>query len=362
MNLYFDIRDIFRCVRLGWSGKKIWVVLLGLIVAWAGYSVLLLVAHIRAGSAGLWQRYGLFPGATLGEFDFFGTGLHVLGMVSVLSVVFVTTSMMCKITFHQLRGDDFYSIGDACRFARGRWKSVLFGPVAVLVLFALFVSGGVVIGWVASRIPTVGVLVLELCFIPIFFAALLAVFIGLVFVVAVIMSPAIAGTEGIDILDVVIQSFSLTWSQPWRLVLYAAWMIFAVWVSLMVLGALTMAAIGLIAWACGLFMDVKLANLFYVASHYLLFVPEKWDDLFASLPVPGTPSGAEVWGGGILGVMLIVITGIVIAYAQATYASGLSLMYVVLRHRKDGENLLARDDDLEVVNEEADNNTDSETA
>ena len=269
---------------------------------------------------------------------------------------------MCKITFQQLRGDEFYSVGDAWRFARLRWKAVLFGPVAVLALFALFVVGGVVIGWIASWIPSVGEIVFALCFIPIFFAALLAVFIGLVFVVAVIMSPAIVGTEGYDILDVVIQSFSLTWSQPWRLVLYAVWMVVAVWVGLMLLGALTMAAIGLIAWACGLFMDVKLANLFYVASHYLLFVPEKWDDLFASLPVPGTPSRAEVWGGGILGVMLILITGIVVAYAQATYASGLSLMYVVLRHRKDDENLLARDDDLEVVSEGADDNTNSETA
>ncbi|MDE2954520.1 MAG: hypothetical protein OXR71_08345 [Gemmatimonadota bacterium] len=362
MNLHFDIRDIFRCVRLGWSGKKIWVGLLGLAAAWAGYSALLLIAHVRAGSGDMWQRYGLFPGAAIGEFDLLGTGLHILGMVFALAVVFVTTSMMCKITFQQLRGDEFYSVGDACRFASARWKTVLFGPVAVLALFALFVVGGVVIGWIAGWIPSVGEIVFALCFIPIFFAALLAVFIGLVFVVAVIMSPAIVGTEGVDILDVVIQSFSLTWSQPWRLVLYAVWMIFAVWVGLMVMGALTMAAIGLIAWACGLFMDVKLANLFYVASHYLLFVPEKWDDLFASLPVPGTPSGAEVWGGGILGVMLIVITGIVVAYVQATYASGLSLMYVVLRHRKDDENLLARDDDLEVVSEEASDNTDSETA
>ncbi|MXX12838.1 MAG: hypothetical protein F4Z86_05215 [Gemmatimonadetes bacterium] len=362
MNLHFDIRDIFRCVRLGWSGKKIWVGLLGLVAAWAGYSALLLIAHVRAGSGDMWQRYGLFPGAAIGEFDLPGTGLHILGMVFALAVVFVTTSMMCKITFQQLRGDEFYSVGDACRFASARWKTVLFGPVAVLALFALFVVGGVVIGGIAGWIPSVGEIVFALCFIPIFFAALLAVFIGLVFVVAVIMSPAIVGTEGVDILDVVIQSFSLTWSQPWRLVLYAVWMIFAVWVGLMMLGALTMGAIGLIAWACGLFMDVKLANLFYVASHYLLFVPEKWDDLFASLPVPGTPSGAEVWGGGILGVMLIVITGIVVAYVQATYASGLSLMYVVLRHRKDDENLLARDDDLEVVSEEASDNTDSETA
>ena len=159
MNLHFDIRDIFRCVRLGWSGKKIWVGLLGLIAAWAGYSGLLLIAHVRAGSAGLWQRYGLFPAATIGEFDLLGTGLHILGMVFALAVVFVTTSMMCKITFQQLRGDEFYSVGDACRFARLRWKTVLFGPVAVLALFALFVIGGIAIGWVAGWIPSVGEIV-----------------------------------------------------------------------------------------------------------------------------------------------------------------------------------------------------------
>ena len=69
-------------------GKKFGVGLLGLIVAWVGYSVLLLIAHVRAGGAGLWQRYGLFPGAQFGEFDLLGTGLHILGMVFALAVAF----------------------------------------------------------------------------------------------------------------------------------------------------------------------------------------------------------------------------------------------------------------------------------
>ncbi len=366
MNLHFDIRDLFRCVRLGWSGKKIWIGLLGLAAAWAGYSILLLIAHSRAGNSigVLWDRYGPFPGATLGEFDLFGTGLHILGMVFALAVGFVTTSMMCKIAFQHLRGDDFYSVGDACGFAKTHWKAVLYGPIAVLVLFALFVIGGIVIGAIAGWIPVLGEVVFALCFIPIFFAALLAVFTGLVFVVALILSPAIVGTVEDDILDVVIESFSFTWSQPWRLVLYLAWMIFSVWVGAMLLGTLTLAAVGLTAWACGLFMDVKLAHLFHVASHYLLFEPEIWDRLLASLPAPGTPSGAEMWGGGILGIMLVVITGIVLSYAQATYASGLSLIYVILKYRKDNDNLLARDDEIETESDEkeADQNTDPETA
>ena len=361
MTLHFDIRDLFRCVRLGWSGKKIWIGLLGLIAAWAGYSALLLIAHLRTGSSvsAVWQRYGLFPGARAGEFDLLGTGLHLLGMVIVLAVVFVTTSMMCKITFQQLRGDDFYSVGDAWQFAKAHWQAVLFGPLTLLALFALFAIGGMVIGAISGWIPVAGEFLFALCFIPIFFAALLAVFIGVVFVVASVMSPAIVGTVEDDILEVVIQSFSLTWSQPWRLVLYLVWIIFAAWVGLMLLGALATAAVGLILWACGLFMGAKLDHLFYVASHYLLYQPAKWDQLLAIFSVLGTPSGAEIWSGGILGAMLVAINGIVISYVQATYASGLCLMYVVLRHRKDNANLLEWDDEIE---EEASHHKDSETA
>ena len=88
----------------------------------------------------------------------------------------------------------------------------------------------------------------------------------------------------------------------------------------------------------------------------------KWEQWLASLPALGVPSGAEVWSGGILGVMLVLVTGIVIAYVQATYASGLCLMYVGLRHRKDNANLLEWDDEEETEEEEAGHHTDSETA
>ena len=261
-------------------------------------------------------------------------------MLWALAVAMVATSMMCKVAFQHLRGDDFYSSGDAWKFAKAHGSATLFGPIAVLALFAFFAVTGIVIGLVAGWIPVAGELIFALSFVPIFMAALVAVFIGLVFCVSAIMSPAIVGSVGEDALEVVIQSFSLAWSQPWRLVLYIAWLLVGVWVGFVLLGAFSMLAMWLITWACGLFMDVKLANLLDVASRYLPFTPRRWDALLANLPAPGELSGAERWGGRILGGMLVVITGIVLGYAQAIYASGLSLIYVILRKRKDGENLL----------------------
>ena len=164
-----------------------------------------------------------------------------------------------------------------------------------------------------------------------------------VFLISLSMSPAIVGTVGEDALEVVIQSFSLIWTQPWRMVLYLTWVKVSAWIGFVVLSALSMMALWLITWACGLFMEIKLANLFDIATRYMPFIPQRWDVVLANLPAPGELSGAEVWSGRILGVMLIFITGILISYGLAAQASGSTLIYVILRRCKDGENMLEWD-------------------
>ncbi|MGA1199634.1 MAG: hypothetical protein ACO36I_24325, partial [Candidatus Latescibacterota bacterium] len=207
-------------------------------------------------------------------------------------------------------------------------------------LFLFFVVIGIVIGLVAGWVPVLGELGFALGFIPIFFASLLAVFMAIVFLFSISLSPAIVGTVGEDALEVVIQSFSLVWSQPWRLVLYLAWVKISAWIGILVLSVLSLASLWLITWSCGLFMDLKLANMFDVATRYMPFVPKQWSLVLANLPDPGVLSGAEQWSGRILGLMLVAITGIVLAYGFAAHASGLTLVYVVLRRYKDGENML----------------------
>jgi hypothetical protein len=284
-----------------------------------------------------------------------------------------------------LRGDGFYSSGDAWTFAKKHWTSVLFGPLGVLALFVFFVVAGIVIGLVGRWIPVAGELFFALSFLPIFFASLLAVFMALVFLFSLSMSPAIVGSVGEDALEVVIQSFSLLWSQPWRLFLYLVWVKVASWIGIILFGAMSMTALWLVTWSCGLFMETKLANLFDVATRYMPFIPRHWDLVLANLPTPGALSGAEVWSGRILGVMLVFITGIVISYGLAAHASGWTLTYVVLRRFKDGENMLewdvddwgqvdtvdesaepesVRDEapDTEPVMEEEDDSTDTEKA
>ena len=353
IKLHFDIRDLFRVVRLGCSGKKIWTGLCGLLLAYIGYSLLVTIGFVATGTTAseVWHRYGLFPGASPGSLPMTGTILHLLGMAFAAAVFYLTSCMMCKITYQQLRGDDFYSSGDAWKFVKEHWGGAIFGPVAVLVLFAIFVATGLIIGWLAGVIPYVGEVGFALAFIPLFFASLVAVFIAAALVASLLFTPAIVGTVGEDTLEVLIQSFSLCWSQPWRLLVYTTWMVTSVWLGAVLLSGMMACALCLITWACGLGMGGKLTSMIVIAQSYMppidftTLIQHVADDMDSPWPSgSGSQTGSLLWSGRILAGMLVLLSGVFLAYVQAAYSSGASLIYVILRKKKDDENMLEWED------------------
>ena len=353
-SLYFDIRDLFSAVRMGWSGKKIWAGLCGLFIAYFVYSALVVVGYVMSGMTGseLLHTYGLFPGAAPDKVGGLPAILHLVAMVVAAVVLFLTTSVMCKVTYQQLRGDDFYTLGEAFGFIRKHWGGVVFGPIACFALLVLFLVAGMIIGWLAGVIPAVGEIAFAIGFIPIFFAALVAVFIVFAIIASILLAPAIVGTVGEDALEVVIQSFSVCWSQPWRSALYLVWLGISVYVGTVILSGLMTLALGLIGWACGMFMDEKLVGMLQIAQGYLPPVdfstpilhayPEMktiWSDLAET-----QPNASVIWSGRILGIMLVMLTGVLLSYVQAAFASGTTLIYVILRKKKDDENMLEWED------------------
>lgn len=339
---------------MGWSGKKIWAGLCGLFIAYFVYSALVVVGYVMSGMTGseLLHTYGLFPGAAPDKVGGLPAILHLVAMVIAAVVLFLTTSMMCKVTYQQLRGDDFYTLGEAFGFIRKHWGGVVFGPIACFALLVLFLVAGMIIGWLAGVIPAVGEIAFAIGFIPIFFAALVAVFIVFAIIASILLAPAIVGTVGEDALEVVIQSFSVCWSQPWRSALYLVWLGISVYVGTVILSGLMTLALGLIGWACGMFMDEKLVGMLQIAQGYLPPVdfstpilhayPEMktiWSDLAET-----QPNASVIWSGRVLGIMLIMLTGVLLSYVQAAFASGTTLIYVILRKKKDDENMLEWED------------------
>ncbi len=86
MNLYFDVRDIFRAPRLALSGKKIFIFLIGLISGWIAYWLL---THVALGLAGI-------SFASAPDMGYFLLGLKYIFLYGQALIQFLTPSQRVR--------------------------------------------------------------------------------------------------------------------------------------------------------------------------------------------------------------------------------------------------------------------------
>ena len=63
VTMHWNYKDLFRACRLGFSAKKIWMQIVGLVLGGAGYALLTYVAYLASGVpvAAAWERFSLIP-------------------------------------------------------------------------------------------------------------------------------------------------------------------------------------------------------------------------------------------------------------------------------------------------------------
>ncbi len=260
LELHFDFRDVFRAARLGLSGKKMGVSFLGILVAYLFYLVLTYVALLASGIGlgTIWRAYRLFPLAMADKFVWYSWIIYGVGVFFAAVALLLAATAVAKISCQQLKGDDFYSMGDSKKFAAKHWKATILSPIGILGLIVFLLVMALILG-LLGRIPYVGELGFSIISPLIFGGAFLTLFVGLVLAVSLILSPAIVGTTGEDTVETITQSFSTIWSQPWRFIVYQVWLAFTVSLSSYVFAIFTANALGLMQWFTRLFMGNKLA-------------------------------------------------------------------------------------------------------
>ena len=366
VKLYFDFRDIFRAARFGFSGKKIGLQFLGLLIGYIGYAILTYIALIASGIgfAANWASYRLFPTIVANTLPWYGWVLYVAGLVFFVIMWLVYSTAAAKVTYQQLKGDDLYTAREALGFVGKNWKAVILSPLMVIAIVVFLLVCGIIIG-LLGKIPYVGELGFALLSIPIFGVALFLVFLAVVFGVGIILGPAIVATAREDSFETMIQFFSSIWSQTWRFVVYDVLLGAITIAGVYVLGSFSYWALKLVYVVCGWTMGPKLHNMAMVAINWL---PTKWAiwslwskglwcgklaAMTSYMPSPVTLQRAESVAAFIMGIFLVLIFGFVISYGLSIWSAGQTLIYLILRKRKDDENLLEREDEEEEKIEEA---------
>lgn len=368
--LYFDIRDIFRTPRLALSGKKIWVHLVGLGTGWIIYFIFSYLALIVNGQtiAEIWNTHFLFPclwNVNL-PISWYAWLIYGIGLLLWVIIFLLASLAVSRITYKQLKGDEFYSSGDSVKYIKKHGTAVIMGPASILIIMAFFIVMAIIAAWIAKW-PVLDILFLGLPYLLYFVVAVFVVYTAVVFIVSLILAPSIVGTAEEDTMETVFQSYSTLWAQPWRLVLYEGVILTLgavaafIYSNVMIIGYRFFNLIFGQSWLMG----DKLSRITEQASSYIFGVNSPLTPYISKVFNIYTPaslgmvrpfylSTTDIITTVLLTIALLIIGTSAVAYLLTNFSVGQSLIYIILRKKKDDEDLIERKDEDELEEEEED--------
>lgn len=371
LSLRFDFRDLFKAPRLAFSLQRIWIMLVALGTGLILYNLFTYIALLMGGLnlTDAWQRFGILPCLFMERtlFPWYVWLVHALGVIALLITFLFANTAAARAVYMSAKGEHFYSWRQSFAFAHKKISAVLLTPVSLLTLLALMVLGSLLLG-LAGKIPYAGELVVSLFMLFWFVFALLMIFFACVFWFSLFYAPAVIATTDEDAFESVFQLFSLSWNQPLRLLIYSFLSIFIALAAMGILSFFVKRSVGLSNALLGAFMGsnfLDLANngqalvqawtvmsedlifdMFRGFTPYLYFSQE-----FFYLPVHELARPTVSIGGYFYAISLLFLGSWVVAYGFSTLATAHTLAYLVMRKKKDDQNLLERIDKEEDLEE-----------
>ena len=261
-NLHFNYKDIFLAPRLALSPKKIWVFIIGNL---SGYISYWLLTYFSIALSGIEINeaitdYGLYP-------CLYGNSAPLISWVTFYSGIFIwvffvllSSTAVSKITFRQLKGDNFYSANDALDYAMKKWRTVLFTPISILFIILSLIIIASIFAMIGS-IPIIGQLSFPILYLLYFFGAIFIAFSLVAFLISLIFSPAIIGSYEEDTIGAVFHSFQITFGQPWRIITYHSILVPLTIIFINIFSWFYSVSFNLINQIFGYFMGIELENI-----------------------------------------------------------------------------------------------------
>lgn len=358
--MHFNFKDLFRAPRLGFSLQRIWINGLGLLTGYLAYLIITYISFFASGYSFLevWYTFGLLPCAFAMPVPWYGTVIYIIGLAVLIAILLLTNTAVARVVYMTLRDELFYTWTQAYKFALKKWVSSVGAMLTFIFIIAFFIVAALIMGLI-GRIPYVGELGTSLLTVPYIFTALLLFFIILAFFVGTFFVPAILATSDEDALGGVFQSFSITFNQPWRIVVYTSIIGILEFVGFFLFAASIKISYNIFYWLFSIGMGEKISHIskyslsiidhtfpaLYNWAHALPANLGNWIYMIHQHPAMPEVSGTVAVSGYIFAVFLIIIGGSILAYAEAIGNSGLTIIYVILYKLQENENLLEREDE-----------------
>ncbi|MCK4577710.1 MAG: hypothetical protein KAU50_02900 [Candidatus Marinimicrobia bacterium] len=352
--LRFNFIDLLAAPRRALKAKKIWTILIGLVIAYPLFLLFTYSAFVVDGyaPADIWNRYGLYPPFNLASGVLVSLAAiitYLVGIAILIAVVLVCATIVSRMTYRELKGDPFYSVSEGTSFFKRHWGAVFFAPIAVALIIAFFLVVAVFMAAI-SKIPWAGEL-LFIALLPVYLAgAIFTIYTAVVLLITVLYGPSIAACWEDDTLGTIFQAYTITWNQPWRIVIYSLLLAALTLAGLLVYGTAISGGYLFVKFVFGQswLMGSELARLTAFAESLVFHGAAglaPWVPMAGQLLNTGPAGGWEVFAGSLLALMLMISFGTVIAYGLSIVSTGQTIAYLIFKQRIDDTNLLERIDE-----------------
>lgn len=371
MRLNLTLRDLSKAPRIALSFQRIWLMLCGLLAGYSGYFSFSWLALFIAGKSPsqIWGNFYLFPHLTNTDASWYARFIYAIGILLLWLCLSIAATAISRAAYVFLKGQNFYTWREAIRFACGKISSLILAPLSLLFFILCFF----ITGWLISllgNIPWIGPIGITLFTVVWIVFSLLLLFLSIIFILILILMPAILATTDEDAFEVVFQTISIIWHQPVHFMGYQAYNIIFSLLSLFVFSFSIKKAILL----CFSIFQTPLVTTAYFRNNFSTIITqtfatlEKWlhpfsalfDNLFGQFT-----SRVKSWiwlnhhfdfvnisqispdfriASYILTFSLLLIGCMVLAYALATFNVSNTMSYIILRYKKENKNLLERED------------------
>ena len=370
LKLNYNYTDIFRAPRLALSGKKILFLIKGNLFGYIAYFIFSLISLLSTGMSTqeIISKYGLYPCLFGHQAEWFSWIVYFFGISIWFFALMLSLTGVCRIFLKQLKGNDFFSGKDASKFVFKHRHALVLTPITILLIIIFFLLLASIFALI-GKIPVIGNLTLSILYILYFLGSVFTILSTFVLFTALIYTPSIVGLYEEDTMGSVFQTYSITFSQPWRILFYNIILAILIFIGIEIYSWVCLNSIGLISYIFG--QNVFMGDHFSVIHnhslsvvfpniivdtfvHYKTLILEKIN-LNSGIPLLFSPSTnleglndlsvIETISSILLSIVYFTIALSVFSYGLAMLAVGQSLMFVTFKKLSDDDDLIFRADE-----------------
>jgi hypothetical protein len=257
----------------------------------------------------------------------------IIFLLIALALVSAAGGAICRGAALQFSKDEKPGIIQCLRFVLKKFVSFFFAPLAPVILIAIFGLGIFLLGLI-TNIPWAGELIMALFIIVVLVAGLLMTFAIIGLGAGVNLMFGTVAYENSDAFDAVSRSFSYVYSKPWRLSFYT--LLAAVYgsISYLFVRFFAFVLLGISRW----FMLLGIWTSGNKAEQLNKLVaiwpkPEFFNLLGGGLEV--SKNATESIAAFVVQLAVLVVAGMVVAFAVSFYFSASTIIYCLLRNKVD---------------------------